>query len=75
MTSSNHRDAGRAAEDFDNARKDAKLEGREFPAYGRQEPEDLSPASQAALSGALAQIERAFGKGAIRPATQMEDAA
>lgn len=75
MTSSNHRAAGRAAEDFDNARKDAKLEGCTFRPIRAHEVEDASSANQAALNGALAQIERAFGKGSIRPASQMEDAA
>lgn len=74
MTSSNHRDAGRAAEDFDNARKDANLDGREFRPIRAHEVEDASPANQAALAGALAQIERTFGKGAIRPASKLEAA-
>lgn len=36
---------------------------------------DLGAVNEAALAGALAQIERAFGKGATRPASQLEAAA
>lgn len=38
-------------------------------------PDPLSPDKRAALNGALAQIERAFGKRAVVPASRMEAAA
>lgn len=37
-------------------------------------PDPLSPDKRAALNGALAQIERAFGKRAVVPASRMEAA-
>lgn len=37
-------------------------------------PDPLSPDKRAALNGALAQIDRAFGKGAVVPASRMEAA-
>lgn len=74
MASSNQRDAGRAAANFDDDRKDAKLDGREFYPVADFKPAPLAPEKQAALKAAVAQIERAFGPNAIWRAKQAEAA-
>lgn len=74
MASSNQRDAGRAFENFDNARKDAKLDGRDFYPVADYRPAPLAPEKQAALDAAMAQIDRAFGPNAIWRVKQAEAA-
>ena len=53
------------------ARRKAAAHAAELSAPG---PDPLSPDKRAALNGALAQIERAFGKRAVVPASRMEAA-
>ena len=54
------------------ARRKVRAYAAEWSAPG---PDPLSPDKRAALNGALAQIERAFGKRAVVPASRMEAAA
>lgn len=53
------------------ARQKARAYAAEWSEPG---PHPLSPDKRAALNGALAQIERAFGKRAVVPASRMEAA-
>lgn len=54
----------------------ARLKLREHAAeWSEPGPDPLSPDQRAALNGALAQIERAFGPRAVQRASQMEAAA
>ncbi|WP_298700924.1 hypothetical protein [uncultured Brevundimonas sp.] len=53
----------------------ARLKTRAYAAeWSTPGPDPLSPDKRAALNGALAQIERAFGKRAVVPASRMEAA-
>lgn len=53
----------------------ARLRTRAYAAeWSEPGPDPLSPDKRAALNGALAQIERAFGKRAVVPASRMEAA-
>jgi hypothetical protein len=53
------------------ARRKVRAYAAEWSAPG---PDPLSPDKREALNGALAQIERAFGKRAVVPASRMEAA-
>ncbi|MNE57777.1 hypothetical protein D3C80_1527640 [compost metagenome] len=53
----------------------ARLKLREHAAeWSEPGPDPLSPDKRAALNGAMAQIERAFSKRAVVPASRMEAA-
>ena len=53
----------------------ARLRARAYAAeWSEPGPDPLSPDKRAALNGAMAQIERAFGKRAVVPASRMEAA-